>query len=675
MVSFVRHCRYSRIHIVGADSPSQLKKHRLKKGSRLKLLRRTLRERKLLANLVLELRVPEFDAAPVINGKPNPQWEEYRDLVASVVMVCPNLERLIGFDRSFHHEFDRLTYALSTRRKLKEHKWILGEPVLDTSGRSSPDTAARSGSPTKSRRSLSPQQVFEFLDYHVCWTNLETLALHSWNSASALEHGIFLRIFNRLPSLRHLSISCFDADAFTDRTLQFLPPLQSLRLECLAGVTDAGIGQYISRPEARGLQSLTIIEQNIRSLLVLSKMFASLPKLERFSIVQSSCLPVLPSEGMVLQPVLASASLKHLHWDITGPKSSNALSRLDSPPFAFPHKPSDTPNYHLAQSILCSGFPRLTHLRAPSDIEPPGILQSVCRPIAHGQALLPSDRNSLPKSSHGSVSIRPMALPAGNNLTSARIRAQTFIDMAAKDTETGMKMVVTDHSDSYVPDNVLEDDSSDTDSEIFGDGPAPTMAGAGQQTPKNTDGPRTLFEFRMPPVMGRVQASTNPAQDVTIPRFVLRPDIPGSDADGGIIRWKNILTTSHAFSLNRRESGALGGDEPPLSPLSPATPTASRFAGWSAFGTRSSSSSSSSSSSTATSHSSSASTSTSLSSPTSMPRTTTQTPFSFSQVPPWGRDTCNGHWNHAHANGRDWWMHVERERPLSMDIIETKHLF
>src|SRR5882762_4519356 len=127
--------RYNRIHILGNDSPAQLKRYRLKRGSRLKLLRRTLRERKLLANLVLELRVPEMDAASIAIGKQNAQWQDYRDLVASVVMVCPNLERLLGFTVSYHHEFDRLTYALSTRKKLKEHAWIIGD-FSDTAERS-----------------------------------------------------------------------------------------------------------------------------------------------------------------------------------------------------------------------------------------------------------------------------------------------------------------------------------------------------------------------------------------------------------------------------------------------------------------------------------------------------------------------------------------------------------
>src|ERR1700760_4739620 len=36
--------------------------------------------------------------------------------LASLVMACPNLERFTGLHIPFDHEYDRLTYALSTRR-------------------------------------------------------------------------------------------------------------------------------------------------------------------------------------------------------------------------------------------------------------------------------------------------------------------------------------------------------------------------------------------------------------------------------------------------------------------------------------------------------------------------------------------------------------------------------
>ncbi|EED19511.1 conserved hypothetical protein [Talaromyces stipitatus ATCC 10500] len=706
----VRSKLYNYIHIHGSDSPAQLKKYRLKRGSRLKLLRRTLRERKLLANLVLELRIPEVDISPTAaNGKMNPQWEDYRDLVASVVMVCPNLERLLGFNMSFHHEFDRLTYALSTRKRLKEHQWILGEPVDSTS--STANETPRNASPTKITRtpgkSLEPQQAFEFLHYHSCWSNLETLMLHSLNMGGVLEHGIFLRVFNRLPALRNLCISSFDADAFTDRTLQFLPPLESLRLENLRGVTDGGIAQYVSRPEARTIRSLTLIEQNIGSLLVISKIFASLRTLEKFNFVQSTRLPILPPEAMIFQPILASASLKQLHWDVTGPDSAAGLGKLlDSLPFVMPHRSHDSPNFHLAQSILYSGFPHLTELRAPSDIEPPGILQSVCRPVPHGQALIPSDRYSLPRSSHGSVSTRPLALPAGNNLTSARIRAQTFIDMAAKDSEAGMKVLVTDHSDSYVPDSALEGDESDDGSDDEDEASKDLFGGAypGVQNPEfstepadnlDANGHKKVFEFRMPAIMGIVRAVMphDKAGLGSIPRFNLQPDVRGIDSDGGLLGWKHLLgpvqmsssntaqhqqqqsfsthNTSYSSSSSTTSPTDLKRSESDLSTtdsiVSPTTSTASRLASWS-FGSRSNNNSNNNSTSSAS--------AAMIPSPTTPAFPTTPITYSFTPATtnsPWGRDTCNGAWNSGHP--KDWWMHFERERQHSMDVIDVKRFF
>lgn len=637
---------YNHIHIVGNDSPAQLKKYRLKRGSRLKLLRRTLRERKLLANLVYELRVPQMDLL-FTTSKHSAQWQEYRDLVASVVMVCPNLERLLGLTIPYNHEFDRLTHALSTRKKLKEHTWILGEAaeISEASPRS-----------TSCPGSLGPMQMFEFLDYHVSWTNLETLALYSLNDKSALEPSIFLRMFDLLPSLRNLCVSSFNADAFGDSTLLCLPPLESLRLEKLPGVTGAGLAQYTSRTESRSLKSLSVIELNIDSMLVISKILASLTRLERLKIVQPNKCPTLPSGGMVFQPLLASSSLKHLHWDVACPNPGTALSKLEFAPFVKPPKHSETPNSHLAQSILAAGFPHLEALRAPSDIEPPGVLQGVCQPISKGQALLSPDRYSLPRSSHGSVNTRPLALPAGNNLTSARIRAQTFIDTAAKDTETGMRVVVTDYSDSYVPDNAIEADSEDEyELEMDECGMWTSQEKLKVDTPsEENDGPVNIFDFRMPAYMGRV-GSRSGGKGATIPRFILRPDIPGQDADGGLVGWKHILTSNQSLTYAAgvgvncfgHKGNAIPSPEEPPSPAS--TPTASKFG----FG--------------------------SLTGRSLVGNTTPTTPNfpsnHSSTALPWDKDSCTGSWNYGHKNGRDWWFHMERDRPKVGEIADLRQLF
>ncbi|KAK2765606.1 hypothetical protein FQN54_008460 [Arachnomyces sp. PD_36] len=666
----VRAKLYNKIHILGNDSPAQLKKYKCKRGSRLKLLRRTLRERKLLANLVLELRVPELDHT-LANGKQNAQLQEYRDLVASVVMVCPNLERLVGFAPPYYHEFDRLTHALSTRKQLKEHTWIIGE-----------NAEVRERSRCQSPPGLLDQhQVYQFLNYHASWTNLETLMLQSLNMQGIMEHGTFLRMFNLLPSLRHLCLSGFDTDDFTDRTLLFLPPLVSLRLENLRGVTENGLAHYASRPEARCLQSLSLIEQNITSLLVISKILASLRRLERFNIVQTSTTPTLPSDLMVFQPLLASSSLQHLHWDIASIDPVAALSKLDSIPFTGQLRDVDSPNSQLAQSILNAGFPSLKSLRAPQDIDPPGALQSVCRPARNAKVMLPSDRYSLPRSYHGSTgsgALRMPALPAGNNLVSARIRAQTLIDLMAKDTKTGMKVLVTDHSETYVPLSVQIASVSDSEPEIDDIydilGPLKNKQTPVPLSPSSPSGVVKVREFTIPSCMGRVLHSGLNAMGPAVPRFNLRPDLQGADSDGGLIAWGHFHASNQTstFSTGCSNSGNGNNATNPAAGATSSSPTLpsggkddppspgkaiSRFPTWG---------------------SSAASGSPAPMTPTS-PGPSTGLAYP-SSTPPWAAndDTCTGSWNQGHKGGKEWWSHIERARPgigVGVELVTPQQFF
>ncbi|PGH23319.1 hypothetical protein AJ80_02571 [Polytolypa hystricis UAMH7299] len=687
----VRGKLYNKIYIQGNDPPAQLKKYKWKRGSRLRLLRRTLRERKTLANAVFELRVPELDVSLVSNAKQSAVLQEYRDLIASVVMVCPNLEHLLGFSLPYNHEFDRLTHALSTRKKLKEHAWIIGQNV---------EVAERSKHQPSGL--LDQIQVFQFLNFHTSWSNLETLVLHSLDSKGVMEHGVFLRMFNFLTSLRHLSVSCFDGEDFTDRTLLFLPPLVSLRLDSLRGVSEQGLARYTSRPEAQNIESLTLIEQNVTSLLVVSKILASLTHLERFSMVQVTTALTLPDEGMVFQPLLASSNLKHLHWDIASLNPGAALNKLDSTPSLKDLRNFNTANSHLAQSILNAGFPQLQTLRAPLDIDPLGALQSVCRPTRHGQIMLHSDRYSLPRSSHGSMPKRPLALPGGNNLTSARIRAQTLIDMPPKDNDSGIKVLITDHSAlNGVPQFPTE-------------GPAPPKKKKSIPTPKTLSA-ITVHEFVLPGCIGRVGRSAATRSNPSIPHFTLSPDISGFDADGGLVSWRHILASNQTFlfaspsltlSVDRVSTGSttMSDDIPSPSPTS-ATPS-SRFSSWgsntstassgpgpgigggltlntkslggigggplSAPSPRSPTSPTSPSMTTMMGHY-------SQFSPSALPTPTTTSGAggnNNSSRPFWARDACNGSWNQRHnsKSGKDWWMHVERERLGVDDWTENARL-
>ncbi|KAI9840532.1 MAG: hypothetical protein M1837_001546 [Sclerophora amabilis] len=349
----VRPTMYESIFLVGKDSFTHAKKKfKSQYGARLKLLRRTLRDDTEAARWVRELKVPEIPNSIPFGSA---EYLKCIDVVASVVMCCPNLERLMGFYPSYNHEFDRLSYALSTRSKLKEQVWIISGDQTRHSNQS--NSLVQTG--------LQPEQIETFLHYHANWSRLETLFLHA-DSKGNLDHELFVGVFSQLRSLKHLCVSNFDAADFEDSTLQAMPPLHSLRLEKLRGVTERGILQFASSPSASTLRRLSLIGLEITSLSALAKLFANLINLRRFTLVQESS-PELPFGGLVLQPVIGSPSLEYLHWDVLMPGGAND---------------------NLASSMLADGFPSLRTLRAPSDFD--GILQSVCKPV--DQMCLPGDR-------------------------------------------------------------------------------------------------------------------------------------------------------------------------------------------------------------------------------------------------------------------------------------------
>lgn len=401
----------------------------------------------MLANLVLELRVPEFDGPLVLpGGRPNPMLDEYRSQVASVVMACPNLERLLGMYTPYNHNYDRLTHALSTRSRLKEHVWVITDTQADADdGQTLPGT-------------LSRNQSYNFYHYHTLWSNLETLMFYSPFDGS-ITHEMFAEIFSQLPSLRHVCISSFDQGDFHNETLLSLPPLSSLRLENVPGVTDTGLTRYTSTAAAKSLNSLTLIQQNVASLETITRMLSSLPILRKFTISQSGFSPMLPDEDeIIFQPILASPSLKHLHWDVPPPDwfgiapvpelSMSNLTKARASQHLQKRKQTETPNSLLASSVLAGGFPGLLSLRAPNDVSPPGALQAVCRPTPKGEILQPSDKLNLPPSSRGLSVDLPEKVINGNRLQLARIRAQNCINRAAKDggSDEAIRVLITYHS-------------------------------------------------------------------------------------------------------------------------------------------------------------------------------------------------------------------------------------
>ena len=350
---------------MGHDSKENIKKYRQKTGVRLKLLRRTLRERTFLAQYVRELKVPRLQA----HG--DPIGKDMVNVVASLVMACPNFERLVGFHPVYGHEFDRLTHALSTRKKLKEQLWLIGENAAITQ-RSHKQLAPRL---------MDPQQKASFVQYHNSWSSLTTLVVHSSNQG-ILEKDIFINmrntgdprkvrgpgILHRLPALQHLCIFSFDMDDFDDSTLQHLPSLYSLRLQDLEGITFWGLSEYSRTCNAFSLRNLALVNLDVTYISAISNLLLHLKNIKRFTLMQDTS-PEIAEGEIVIHPIIANNQLEYLHWEIPVPGSANI---------------------NLANSIRANGFPRLHTLRAPCDHD--GLLQALCKPRA--QCELPSDWSS-----------------------------------------------------------------------------------------------------------------------------------------------------------------------------------------------------------------------------------------------------------------------------------------
>lgn len=669
-----------------------------------------MHERGHLAGLVRQLHVPGIDTFNFRPASENPLLTQYIDLVAAVVMECPNLERLTGLALPYNHGFDRLTYALSKRKKLKEHVWAITE-----------------NENVRQRSTFAEVQVMQFLSYHHNWSELETLVLHSHESKGTLDDRTFSRIFDFLPSLRHLSVSYFDSYDFSDDTLAFLPgTLESLRLDSMLGITGPGLIRYCSREDtSTNLKTLVLVEQNIVSLLVLSRIFSILKVLKSFAISQSQVSLFLPEdEDPIPQPILKSSTLTRLHWDVCSPNGPAFMNHNLTPKNAIPSidniNKSTSPNGLLAQSILHAGFSSLEILRAPRDIDPLGALQSICRPASKGQIMTAKDQHSLPRKStpHGQGAGRSLsdkfgrvqAMPSGNHLTSARIRAQTLVDMAACSSAQdaaleGMKVIITDYSSQPTePCGPTQVRLQASNYKNNNNGSAMMMqdnfgelenAHVVEQTPGfSSDQPR---EFSISPFVGRIGywSVAHNACLGSIPHFRLSPDVPGLEMDGGIVSLKSYLTANRTLSvidLLNNPAETTSDDELPHPPLlsssgppsrsgsRPSSPGSSRLPGFGGpsrnmtnitehrkltLDTKhlngSGSGNNTQNKASLSPFSSSPSTSFFRSSPTQQQQPTSSVPFWGPSSFSW-QDTCNGHWNHGHKDGRDWWQHHERDR-------------
>lgn len=396
---------YEDIQLVGPDSAQQKKKYKGVYSTRLVLLRRSLRTDPKLAERVRFLKVPALpDDAPI-------EAERYHDIVASVVMACPKLERLEGFYPTYNHSESRLFDALTSREKLKDMTWVID---------ATPTDHERKGHQSQSRppRSKNRQSSFDesssklhsnpynyliaplanqFVECHLNWRNLSHLTIHCLPGANLhTPNGLINVVLTYLTSLESLYLSHLSASSFDDNYLAALPRrLRKLSISHCPGITTAGLSMFAAQESAQDLETLTLIHQNVHSLPAILRIFSKLSKLTTFSLVQAMA-PTLPDDICVwLMPYLASRSIKTLHWDIF--ESTLGETKADD---------------ILARSISANGFPSLRTLRAPCD--PDGLFQSICKP--QERVDLPGDRyrNGVVRQALTLGATRSSTFPNGN---------------------------------------------------------------------------------------------------------------------------------------------------------------------------------------------------------------------------------------------------------------------
>jgi hypothetical protein len=418
---------YEDIQLIGAEGTVLKKRYKINHNARLVLLRRTLRNNPHIGVMVRSLKVPNM-------LPPGASLEDYHRLVASVVMACPNLERLAGFYPRYNHGFSRLFQALSTRDQLKDMTWIV-EASPNQRLQRRPSTSNQNVAPGD----LQPQQSRAFFDHHGSWSYLANLTIHCHPGATLTPDYLITDSLRRLPSLQTLHLSHLPHTSFKDSNLLCLPPLKHLTLAHLPGVTTAGLSAFATRQSATSITTLTLLHIDIDSLPVLARIFANLTSLQTFNLVQSFPPSMPPDEFIMLFPYLASPSLRRLHWDI--PYLPTRATVADT---------------ILSRSIAAAGFPNLSILRTPND--PEGIFQSLCKPRERVDGVADRYRYPRPPSSnnrnqsqnrmgsrsssfdHRSPPTSPAFPPPGNefmprensDLQSARLAAQARLEAAKR---------------------------------------------------------------------------------------------------------------------------------------------------------------------------------------------------------------------------------------------------
>lgn len=188
---------------------------------------------------------------------------------------------------------------------------------------------------------------------------------------------------------------------FHNGSLMALPPLKSLRLEHLEGITDQGIEQLAYTRQSSTLERLSLIALELTSLRTIHMLLGHLVRLKHFVFVQQTSPEPLPSTAYSRAIFdLSSQTLRTLHW---------SPSLIDG-----------TATSHLAHSISEGRMPQLRRIKAPTDHD--GLLQALCRPLA-SERLTPDDRAFL----HHAEADHPATDEEGTALRLAQLQAQLRI--------------------------------------------------------------------------------------------------------------------------------------------------------------------------------------------------------------------------------------------------------
>lgn len=510
---------YRKVWVLTTEDRSRKPRLRVKGLSRLKLLRRTLREHRGLASCVKEL---ELSHIKTLYDNASIEREDIVNQVASLVLACQNLERVIGFHLPYTHSFDRFSHALSTRQKLKEKVWLLSEDSMLY-----PDEEEEVEENTPYYHACS-DPTERFLELNIQHPSLTTLVLHQQQSymKKPLNFRAIIGSLLQMPSLRHLLISGLSSSSFTNLTLNALPSnLHSLRLQDLPGINDKGLQRFAKSPISTSIRTLKLVDLELNLLTVSAFLSPSLPSLTSFTLSQDRAphLPNSPSRAIEIPP-LGSTSLQSLHWEIR--------SQATFPPqLSTPIELTTTclATALLATTIRHNKFPALKRIRVPHD--PQGLLQKLCKPSF--SALLPCDMALLT-----SPKLRMFARNAAAAAVGSTAAASSSFSVNGSDQKDAVDEAYTLGVDQKETCNVIPDTRADsaTSSPLSSVFPPPPHT----QTVPTSNRSSTASMVEPQPCHSRLQAQSRILAARKVPLLDIRIEGPegqlvGSRTVGGFV--------------------------------------------------------------------------------------------------------------------------------------------